>query len=85
MESAKAFIEKMNTDEDFRKKVVECKDSDERKSYVSKEGFEFEVEELKMTRSHLSDHNLNSAVAGSGDCNPDWSGAYGWMLFDFIH
>jgi len=32
MESAKAYIERMKTDEDFRKKVTECKDTDTRKT-----------------------------------------------------
>jgi len=83
IESARAFIERMKTDEDFRTKVNMCKDSEERKSCVFKEGFEFKAEELKLARAEISDGELDMVVGG-GSCDIDWSGACGWMLFDLI-
>ena len=35
IESAKAFIERMKTDEDFAKEVKECKDADVRMTFVN--------------------------------------------------
>jgi predicted ribosomally synthesized peptide with nif11-like leader len=62
MESAKAFIEKMNTDEDFRKKVTECKDNEARKAFVLKEGYDFTADDLKL--EELSDSELGELAAG---------------------
>jgi predicted ribosomally synthesized peptide with nif11-like leader len=84
MESAKAFVERMKTDEDFRKKVTELKNADERMRYVKKAGFDFTKEDIELARAELSDDEVGGVVGGVNGCNPDWSGACGWMLFDFI-
>jgi len=68
IESAKTFVEKMKNDEDFRKKVTECKDNEARKAHVLKEGFDFSVEELKKCTGELSDEQLD-AVAGGKWCD----------------
>lgn len=65
VESAKAFVKKMKTDEDFYKKVNGCKDAEERKAFVKKGGFDFTAEELKKVSESLSDEELD-AVAGGG-------------------
>ena len=65
IESAKAFMERMKTDEDFRNKVNECKDNEARKALVVKEGYDFTVEELKGTRLVvLTDEELDSVGGG---------------------
>ena len=64
IESAKAFIEKMKTDEEFAKKVKECKDGAARMAFAKGSGFEFTVEEIKL-EGELSDEDLD-AVAGGG-------------------
>lgn len=64
LESAKAFMERMKTDEDFRKKVTECKDSEARKAFVIKEGFDFTKDEIKVSRLELSNDELDSVVGG---------------------
>ena len=43
-ESAKLFIEKMITDEDFAKGVTGCKDSESRKKFIMAKGFNLLVE-----------------------------------------
>ncbi|MEQ8191285.1 MAG: Nif11-like leader peptide family natural product precursor [Candidatus Eremiobacterota bacterium] len=63
-ESAKKFIERMKTDEDFRNKVTECKDNEARKAFVEKEGFNFSHDELKKNTSELSEHELESVSGG---------------------
>ena len=66
IESAKAFVEKMKTDQDFAKKVNTCKDSDARHSLVKSAGFDFTAEELKKVKSELSESDLDSVAGG---CN----------------
>ncbi len=66
MESAKAFMERMKNDEDFCKKVIECKDNEARKAFVEKEGLDFtpdDIEELRL----LGDGEIEG-IAGSGTC-----------------
>lgn len=72
VESAKVFMEKMKTDQDFAKKVMECKDAEARKALVKAEGFDFSAEELKEVGAELSDSELD-AVAG-GSCLVDTCG-----------
>jgi predicted ribosomally synthesized peptide with nif11-like leader len=64
LESAKSFIERMKNDEDFRKKVVECKSSEARKAFALKEGFDFSVHDLKACTGELSEEELNNVSAG---------------------
>ena len=47
LESAKLFIDRMNTDEDFAKKVTQCKDKKARMSFVREAGFNFTPEMVK--------------------------------------
>jgi predicted ribosomally synthesized peptide with nif11-like leader len=46
IESAKAFIERMKTDEDFTKKVIARKDAEKLMVFVKAEGFDCTAEEL---------------------------------------
>lgn len=71
--SAKAYVEKIKTDEEFAKKVKACKDADERMAFVKKAGFDFTVEEINSLKGQLSDNELD-AVAGGGDivCDILW-------------
>ncbi|MGE4273574.1 MAG: Nif11-like leader peptide family natural product precursor [Desulfitobacterium sp.] len=65
IESAKAFMEKMKTDQDFAKKVMAAKDAEERRVLVKEAGFDFSAEELKDLGDEMSDSELD-AVAGGG-------------------
>lgn len=73
IQSGKAFVERMKNDEDFRKKVNECKDHDSRTAYVKKEGFDFTADELKKVAGELSEESLDAVVGGKWCdyvCNP---------------
>lgn len=64
MESAKAYMERMKNDEDFRKKVTECKNNEERKFFVVSEGFDFSVEDIKQASGELSEEELDKLSGG---------------------
>lgn len=72
IESAKTFMERMKTDQDFAKKVMAAKDADERRALVKEEGYDFTAEELKELGDEISDSELD-AVAG-GACLVDTCG-----------
>jgi predicted ribosomally synthesized peptide with nif11-like leader len=72
IESAKAFIERMKTDEDFAKKVTACKDEKARMAFVKKEGFDFTPLDIKKLKSELSDEEVCRAKGGR--CGLDNSG-----------
>lgn len=67
VESAKAFIEKVKNDEEFAKKVIECKDAEGRMTLAKDAGFNFTAEEIKELGGELSDSELD-VVAGAGRC-----------------
>ncbi len=69
LESAKAFIERMKTDEEFAKQVGECKDKEARMTLVREAGFDFTAEEIEEAGSQLSAGDLDGASGGSGGCN----------------
>ncbi len=64
MESAKAFIEKMQTDEDFARKVNECKDNKDRMSFVKQAGYDFTEGDIELVKSELTKDELNSVAGG---------------------
>ncbi|MFC1680141.1 Nif11-like leader peptide family natural product precursor [Elusimicrobiota bacterium] len=65
LESAKAFIERMKTDETFVKKIVGCKTAEARLELVKAEGFDFIDKEIKEASSELSPEDLER-VSGGG-------------------
>lgn len=75
IESAKAYLNRLKTDENFAKKVKGYEDKTARKDFVAKEGYSFTKEELEAVSSELSDGELD-AVAGGGCvldfCPIDW-------------
>ena len=64
IESAKAFLERMKNDEDFRTSVGEIATSEERLEYVKKAGFDFTKEEITTLKDELSDEVLKSVSGG---------------------
>lgn len=64
IESAKAFIDRMNTDEEFAKKVTACKDAGTRMAYIKDEGFDFTVAEITTVKGELSDEELDLVAGG---------------------
>ncbi len=69
IESAKAFVERMNTDDDFRKELDEKSTPEDRMQFVKANGFDFSKEELEQVKSELSDEELESLSGGHRDGN----------------
>ncbi len=67
IESARAFLEKIRKDADFRKEVGEIATSEERLEFVKAKGFDFTREELDEVQAELGDKELD-AVAGGVWC-----------------
>jgi len=80
LESAKVFVERMKSDEDFRKKVNECKDRELRMNVVKEAGYEFTKQDINNIINELTDNDLNSIVGGL-ECGYD--GCSG--MFDYCY
>lgn len=65
IESAKAFIDRMKTDENFANKMSECKDVETLLSLVESEGFDFTSAEISLATNELSDEQLDEIAGGS--------------------
>ncbi len=72
IESAKAFVERMKTDEDFRKEVSEKSSPEERIKFVKESGFDFTKEELETVREklQLTDEDLETFSGGAPEFEP---------------
>lgn len=71
IESAKMFVERMNTDEDFAKNVTACKSAAARMTFVTAAGFDFTGEELAAVVGKLADGDLEAVTGG---WNPPFTG-----------
>ena len=69
IESVKSYINRISTDENFYRQVIECKDSEKRMVFVKAAGFDFTVDEFRETSAAMSDDELNSVTGGLGS-NP---------------
>jgi len=76
VESAKAFIERIKTDEAFNKKVKEFGGAEERMAFVREAGFSFTAEEMKEVDDQLSDGELDAVAGGDHWCE----NAFCWMF-----
>ena len=65
IESAKAFLERMKNDEDFRNRVGEIATTEQRMEFVKEAGFDFTKEEIEKLSSEVSDKLLD-VVSGGG-------------------
>ncbi len=72
-ESAKAFIERVKNDEDFRKELEGLDSAEERMKFAKARGFDFTTDEIKGWQDTLTDDVLESVAAGSwcecGSCS----------------
>ncbi|MBW4054614.1 MAG: Nif11-like leader peptide family natural product precursor [Proteobacteria bacterium] len=64
IESAQAFIERMKTDEEFAKRVIECTDTEARNALVNAEGFDFTPDQVKEASGELSEEELEAVAGG---------------------
>lgn len=65
IESAKAFIEKMNTDPEFAAKVGKFKKPEEAQEFLLQSGYDFTKEELAQIKGDLKDSDLNGVTGGA--------------------
>lgn len=64
IESAKAYIEKLKNDENFRKKALSCTNAEERMAFVKAEGFDFTGDEIKQLATKIDDSELEGLAGG---------------------
>ncbi len=64
IESAKAFLERIKTDEDFRKSVEGIATSEERMEYVKGAGFDFTKDEIVNLKDELTEEDLDDVAGG---------------------
>ncbi len=69
IESAKAFVDRMKTDEDFSKEVGEKSSPEDRMIFLKESGFDFSKEEFEQVKPELSDDDLESLSGGHRDGN----------------
>ncbi len=72
IESAKAFLERVENDEDFRKELKGKTSVEERIKFAKAQGFDFTKDEFRELRDSLSDEQLD-AVAWGG-----WTSIFMW-------
>ena len=64
IESAKAFLERVKNDEDFRKELEAQASAEERIKFVKAQGFDFTKEEIDSQKEELSDEELEAVAGG---------------------
>ncbi len=69
IESAKAFVEKLKIDEEWRKKLDAVETNEERFAMAKAAGFDFTEDEFRNVTSELDDEELSSVAGGRGRCH----------------
>jgi len=64
-DQAKAFVEKMKSDEAFRARVMAVEDVTERMGLINAEGFDCSAEEIETVAGALADEELDMVDGGS--------------------
>jgi predicted ribosomally synthesized peptide with nif11-like leader len=64
IESAKAFLERVENDEDFRKELEGKTSVEERIKFAKTQGFDFTKDEIRELTDSLSDEQLDAVAAG---------------------
>ena len=66
LDQARAFIEKIKSDDAFRDRISAIKEVDGRVAAARGAGFDFTEAEVKEAQSELSDFELDNAAGGGG-------------------
>ena len=68
IESAKAFIEKVKTDEDFKNKLEQLENGQARLDFAKAQGFDFSAYDIAKVREEqgLTDEELDGVAGGCG-------------------
>jgi len=64
IESARAYVDKMKNDENFRNKVLACENAEKRMEFVKTQGFDFSQEEINSIFPSLSNGDLQRVAGG---------------------
>ncbi len=64
IESAKAFLERVKNDEDFRRKLEGQASVEERMKFAKAQGFDFTKDEIGEEMDALSDEELDKVAGG---------------------
>jgi len=65
VESAKAFVERIKTDPEFKKRVVECEGAEARVALLESEGHEFAAEDFVNSEGEIDDALLEKISGGA--------------------
>lgn len=76
IESAKAFLERMRNDEDFKKELEEQASAEARVNFVKAQGFDFTKEDINLLKGELSDEELDVVSGGQRRC---WWYQWAWL------
>jgi predicted ribosomally synthesized peptide with nif11-like leader len=68
-EQAKAFIERMKTDEEFCEKVLAVEGTEGRLALARAEGYDCSAEEIAAEGGKLSEEELDTVVGGVWGCD----------------
>lgn len=72
IESAKAFIERMKTDEEFAKKIMAETSPESRVVLACREGFNLTTEEMSQSTGEMTDDELDYVAGGGGSGLNAW-------------
>ena len=61
-ESAKLFMDRMKTDDEFAKKITKCRDAASLKEFLQAAGYDFTPEEAKEGLVHLNDDEMRKLL-----------------------
>ncbi len=73
IKSAKAFIERVKNDEDFREELEGRASAEERMKFAKAHEFDFTRDEIAAVHDYLTDEELDDVAGGSWkhDCGGD--------------
>jgi len=71
VESAKAFLERLKTDEEFADRIVGFTDEQARMSFINKAGFTYSPEDIQKAAAEVSNTVLTTTADGVGMFRPD--------------
>ncbi len=72
IESAKAFVEKLKIDEEWRNELDAVETNEEREAMAKAAGFDFTLDEFHKVRYELSDDELSAVAGGGSRCRQFW-------------
>ena len=64
--AAQAFVDKMKTDEEFKKKIMAMEDVDQRMKLINSEGFDCTADEINELSRELSSEEIEGLVLSGG-------------------